>query len=80
MPDASKDSPPDIGGVARSAGVVALEATRIVSDHPALRAPLLFQEGSCALDLSFSQPVRLEFLDAVEIELQLIVMDQPTKN
>jgi S-adenosylmethionine:tRNA ribosyltransferase-isomerase len=44
--DEARNSPPGTGGVAASAGVVSPESTSIVSDHPALRAPLLYQEGS----------------------------------
>jgi hypothetical protein len=40
-----RNSPPGTGGVARSAGVVSPESRSIVSNHPALRAPLLYQEG-----------------------------------
>jgi spermidine synthase len=47
-------SPPGTGGVARSAGVVGPESRLIVSDHPALRAPLLYQEGSVYVAIALS--------------------------
>ena len=53
LPFQRQNCPSQVQNVARSAGVVAFEINVTVSDHPALRAPLLYQEGSSRLQMVY---------------------------